>query len=86
MKLRPSTTSASFFTITSNTATSITTLQADGDLTLTASPGAEYRADHQLFDLTIRGKAKLFTSDKVIVNGTLSVATGSTVHTAELEQ
>ncbi|MCX6580460.1 MAG: carboxypeptidase regulatory-like domain-containing protein [Candidatus Aminicenantes bacterium] len=78
LKLNPQPLGNTVFTILSNTGTDIFTNPADGDMTLQGTTGGPYIGEHFLFNLTVKGNGKLFTTDRVQVSGTQTVETGST--------
>jgi hypothetical protein len=78
IKLNPQPLGNAVFTIISNTGTEIFTDPADGDMTLQGTPNGPYIGEHLLFNLTVKGNGKLFTTDRVRWSGALTVETGST--------
>jgi len=78
LKLNPQPLGNTVFTIISNTGTEILTDPVDGDMTLTGVSGGSYIGEHLLFNLTVKGNGKLFTTDRVRWSGTLTKETGST--------
>jgi hypothetical protein len=79
IRLNPFPTGTTVFTITSNTSTSIFTYLNDGDMTATGQTGGPYIGEHHLLNLTIKGKAQVFTQDKVMITGDLTIETGSSL-------
>lgn len=77
MKLNPQSTGSDVFTIVSNTNTEIFTDPNDGDMTSVSSQGAAYIGVHYIFNLTIKGSARVFTLDRVMISGTKTVEAGS---------
>jgi hypothetical protein len=47
-------------------------------MTETPQTGGQYIGQHLLFNLTVKGSAHLFTTDRIQVSGTLTVEPGST--------
>jgi hypothetical protein len=80
IKLNPYPMGSTVFTIISNTSTEIFTDPADGNMAETgAVPGSAYIGEHYLYNLTIKGYAKVSTTDRIQVSGTLTVEPGSTL-------
>jgi len=80
IKLNPYPMGSTVFTIISNTSTEIFTDPADGDMTETgATSNSAYIGEHYLLNLTIKGYAKVSTTDRIQVSGTLTVEPGSTL-------
>lgn len=77
IKLNPNPVQSALFTVTGNTGTRIFTDAADGDMTLVGSVSGSYIGEHWLLDLTVRGKARVSTRDRVLVSGNLSVSADS---------
>jgi hypothetical protein len=80
IKLNPNPIGSTVFTIISNTSTEIFTDPADGNMTETgATSGSAYIGEHYLLNLTIKGYAKVSTTDRIQVSGTLTIEPGSTL-------
>jgi hypothetical protein len=79
IKLNPDPIGSTVFTIISNTSTKIFTDPADGKMTDEGLTGGAYIGEHYLFNLTIKGYAKVSTTDRIQVSGTLIVEPGSTL-------
>jgi hypothetical protein len=79
IKLNPNPIETSLFTITTNTGTEIFTDSLDGNMTETPQTGGQYIGEHLLFNLTVKGSARLFTTDRIQVSGTLIKELGSTL-------
>jgi hypothetical protein len=77
IKLNPNPIETTLFTIISNTGTEIFTDAADGNMTETPQTGGQYISEHHLFNVTVKGSARLFTNDRIQVSGTLTVEPGS---------
>jgi hypothetical protein len=79
IKLNPNTGQANVFTIIANDQTSLSTDPNDGDMTNYSSMGNPYIGEHRLFNLTVKGSARVFTLDRIVYFGTLTIETGSTL-------
>ncbi len=79
IKLNPQPTGNTVFTISNNTITEIFTDPTDGDMTQVGTSGGAYIGEHHLLNLTIKGSARLFTTDRIHVSGTLTLEPGSTL-------
>jgi hypothetical protein len=77
IKLNPNPIETTLFAIISNTGTEIFTDAADGNMTETPQTGGQYIGEHHLFNVTVKGSARLFTTDRIQVSGTLTVEPGS---------
>lgn len=75
MKLNPNVTGGMAFTIVGNTGTTISTSASEGLLSdAGAFSGSSYIGEHHLFNLTIRGLARVITKDRLRVAGVITVA------------
>lgn len=86
IKLNPYPNWENVFTIAGNSTTTIDTDPADGDMTQISQPGYPYIGELHLFDLTVKGKARVLTLDRIKVFGTLTVESGSTIKAENLER
>jgi hypothetical protein len=77
IKINPNPIENTLFTIISNTSTEIFTDAVDGNMTETPQTGGQYIGEHHLYNVTIKGGARLFTNDRIQVSGTLTVEPGS---------
>ncbi|MCK5058548.1 MAG: hypothetical protein KAT34_17975, partial [Candidatus Aminicenantes bacterium] len=84
LKLNPAPSGSQVFTISGNSGTSIFTGTADGDMTQYGS--GSYIGVHLLFNLTIKGNAHVFTFDRIVVSGTLTVEPGSSLKAENHDQ
>jgi hypothetical protein len=78
-----------FFTIKSNDSTRIWVIP-DPELGPLSdhmqAPGYPYIGEHHLFNLTVRGKARVFTLDRIKTGGTLTVEAGSALKAENVER
>jgi hypothetical protein len=82
IKLNPAPSVSDVFTIISNTDTEIFTDPTDGNMTDIGSQYGAYIGEHHLRNLTVTGLAKVTTTDKIQVSGTMVVDAGAAL-TAE---
>jgi hypothetical protein len=57
-----------------------------GPLTDHTQAGYSYIGEHHLFNLTVKGKARVFTLDRIKTTGTLTVETGSALKAENVEK
>jgi hypothetical protein len=85
IKLNPNPAGSNVFTIISNTQTIIYTDPSEGNLTDYGAQGGAYIGEHYLLNLTVTGNAKVFTTDRIQVSGTLIVNPGSALSAENIQ-
>ncbi|MBU4405660.1 MAG: hypothetical protein L6428_10500, partial [Candidatus Aminicenantes bacterium] len=86
LELNPYPAGEATYTVVANDAVSLSTAEADGDMTLYSQNGYPYIGEHHLFNLTVKGGARVFTYDRIMTAGTLTVETGSALKAENVER
>jgi hypothetical protein len=75
------------FTVLANDLTTIATDPADGNMIdYAGGTGQAYIGEHHLFNLTVKGKARVFTFDRINTTGLLTVEAGSALKAENVER
>ncbi|MCJ7526055.1 MAG: carboxypeptidase regulatory-like domain-containing protein [Candidatus Aminicenantes bacterium] len=86
LELNPYAAGEATYTVVANDAVSLSTAEADGDMTLYSQNGYPYIGEHHLFNLTVKGGARVFTYDRIMTAGTLTVEIGSALKAENVER